>query len=118
MEATWVVLANDCRLRVFKIQGSDGIFHEIVDFLSPKGKIDIKKNFETVQPDLFKRSHSACADSNEADVGNALTHQGNLFSKQISGYIERARINRCFTKMRIVGSRGFLKLLREDMTEN
>lgn len=118
MEATWVVLANDCRLRVFEIQGSVGILHEIVDFLSPKGKADIKKAFETIQPDSFTCSDSASADNNEADVWNALAHQGDLFSKQISSYIERARKNRCFAKMRIVGSRGFLKLLREYMTED
>lgn len=117
METTWIVLANDCRLRVFEIQGSEGTLHEIVDFLSPKGKMDIKKSYETIQPDSFTHSHSTCADDNEADVCNGLAQQASLFSKQISSYIERARQNECFGKMRIVGSRGFLKLLREDMTD-
>jgi hypothetical protein len=117
METTWIVLANDCRLRVFEIRGSGGILHEIVDFLSPEGRMCVEKDFGTIRNNSFTRSHSKCAGNNKADSCNALARQGDLFSKQISSYIERARQNGRFEKMRIIGSGGFLKLLHENMPE-
>ena len=118
METTWIVLASDCRLRVFEFQGNEKISYEIVDFLSPKGKMYIRKSHEGIQHDSLTRNHSTCADdNNEADQCNGLAQQGNLFSKQISSYIERARQNGCFEKMKIIGSEKFLKLLRQDMSE-
>jgi hypothetical protein len=79
--------------------------------------MDVKKNFEPDHPELLTPSHSTSADNNGSDVCNALIQQQNYFSKQISNFIERARQNGCFAKMRVVGSGGFLKILREDMTE-
>ena len=118
METTWIVLADDSRLRVFEIQGSKGILYEVVDFLSSEGKGEIRKNFEIIQFDLFTHDQSTRADKNECDFQNVLIQQRKLFSKQISGYIERSRQKRCFAKIRIIGSKGFLKLLRDDMSES
>lgn len=117
METTWIVLANDRRLRVFELPSSNGILHEVVDFLSPKGKKYIQKDFEPIQPSSFTHGQSTNADNYQVDVEHELVHQEDLFSKQISSFIERGRLSGCFEKMRIIGSRGFLNLLRENMTE-
>ena len=116
METTWIVVANDSRLRVFEIRGDGGILHEVVDFLSPKGKMLAKKAFHADQHPPLASNHFTCSGMNEADLSKAL-FPGDVFSKQISSYIERARCSRRFAKLRIIGCAVFLELLRTNMTE-
>lgn len=116
METTWIVVANDSQLRVFEIRGDGGILHDVVDFLSPKGKMLAEKAFEANQLPPLASNHLTCSGIDEADLSKAPL-QGDVFSKQISSYIERARCSRRFAKLRIIGCAVFLELLRTNMTE-
>lgn len=119
MEPMWIVLANESRLRVFELQADGRFLHEIVDFLSPKGRMRSEKVLGVARYDLLASNNSAGADADadEDRTSSTLVRQGDLFSRQVSGFIERARRTGRFAKLHIIGSGEFIELLRENMTE-
>lgn len=75
MEPTWIVLANESRLRVFELQ-VDGLLHEIVDFLSPKGKMRSETVLAATHQSLLSGNNSASGDAIKDGTLSAPIRQG------------------------------------------
>ena len=114
METIWILVADKHRLRVFEIEKTRN-FREVVDFLSPEGRMRMQiaseNAYEAATAKIFPRS----GDDNGAST--SLSQDDELFSKQISNYVENARRGRRFTKMRIVAPLDFLIILRKNMSK-
>jgi protein required for attachment to host cells len=117
MEITWIIVADQTRLRVFEIAGGTVNLYEIVDFLSPEGRMRVQVPLENVQQGSFENGEPVSTGTDEASKSSARCGQSDLFSKQISSYVERARLGRRFTKLRIIAPLDFLGLLRKNMSE-
>ena len=113
METIWVLVADQHRLRVFEILEKDGNFHEVVDFLSPKGRLSTRSASESASEYAIGNTNLGRADGSATT--NFPSQDDELFCKQISSYLENARRGSRFTKLRIIAPLDFLILLRNNM---
>lgn len=115
METIWILLADQNRLRVFEILEKIGTVREVVDFLSPRGRMRIPLACEITNEDAKEP-----IDPQEASKGaeaEITPRDDELFSKQICNFMENARRRGRFTKLRIVAPCEFLEILCKSMSK-
>lgn len=115
METTWLVVASKHRLRVFEVLVQIGVLSEVVDFVSPNGRLRISSSEPSVSSNGVDCEQFESTSNNDANV--SATRSDELFSMQISSYIDKARRARQFTKLRIVSSYDFLVLLHKNLSD-
>lgn len=135
MQTTWVIAADSNRARIFEMSPGGGKLLEIEDMFNPEGRqslgeqvSDAEGNFAQGGP--MRGEGSTGAGIAGAGLGGARgqgstgepqetwrEHDINMFSKQLVRYLDKARNEHRFDKLRVIAAPKFLGLIRQNMNK-
>lgn len=114
MEATWIVVADAARGRIFELQ--QGHLAEIEDFANPAERED--------NADLRTDSYGRFYGKGEREQGHTAEppvlpkeHEAARFAKHIAEYLDQARNRHLYDKLRLIAAPSFLGLLRNTLDD-
>jgi protein required for attachment to host cells len=115
MEATWILVADRSRARIFEEIRSPRALYEIEDFVNPLGRASDRELTtdaagRSLSTGLRTRSHST-----GPGVG-AATHEAERFSKEIADYLETARTDHRYDRLWVVAAPTSGKSIRSSRT--
>jgi protein required for attachment to host cells len=115
MQTTWIVAADSSRARIFEMQGAQDHLHEIEDFVNSAGR----ENAREINTDARGRYYGggrAQGDTAEPRV-DPVEHETDLFSKRVSEYLDQARVEHRYDRLRLIAFPKFLGLLRQNLSK-
>lgn len=113
MQTTWIIAADSTRARIFEAHGTQE-FHEIEDLLNPAGRENDRDINTDAKGRFFGMGHQAS--TSEPDV-NAPEHQTELFSKQVTEYLDKARAEHRYDELFLIAYPKFLGMLRNNLSK-
>jgi protein required for attachment to host cells len=129
MHTTWVLAADSERARIFELSDSDNTLQEIQDMVNPEGR---QQEREVVTDREGRFGQGANAGSSPANPGpGARNNQANtsepqqsirehdieMFTKQVVRYIDQARNEHRFDKLRVIAAPKMLGLIRQNLSK-
>ncbi|HVK53962.1 MAG TPA: host attachment protein [Burkholderiales bacterium] len=112
MERTWILTADSSRARIFEALESMGAIREMQDLINPVGKSSNRELTTDAQGRYYGQGHQYRGHSTTPRV-DAVEHEAELFAKTIGEYLEKARTEHRYEKVRIIAPPKFLGLLRK-----
>lgn len=116
MNTTWIVAADEHRVRIFEVEGAMTNFHEIEDFVNPEGRMreqDLRRDAKGRYFGMGEREQGHTAEPNVSKM----QHDQDMFAKEIGAYLEKARAEHRYDKLRVIAFSKFLGLLRKNMSK-
>jgi protein required for attachment to host cells len=129
MQTTWVIAADSSRARIFEMSERGDKLQEIEDMFNPEGR-QHEREIATDQEGRF--GQGANAGSSAATPGpGARNNQANsaepqqtirehdieMFTKQVVRYIDQARNEHRFDKLRVIAAPKMLGLIRQNLSK-
>lgn len=134
MQTTWIVAADANRARIFEMNAAGGL-NEVEDMYNPEGRqqereqvSDREGSFAQGGPIGGSGMHTPTAHG--AAIGGARgqgstgepqetwrEHDVNMFSKQLVRFLDQARNEHRFDKLRVIAAPKFLGLMRQNMNK-
>lgn len=115
MGATWIVVADAARGRIFEMQ-QQGHLAEIEDFVNPVERED--------NADLRTDGYGRFYGKGEREQGHTAEppvlpkeHEAERFARHIADYLDQARNLHQYDKLCLIAAPGFLGLLRNTLDE-
>lgn len=111
----WIVAADEHRARIFEAEGPNQ-FREIETFLNPEARLreqDLNTDANGRYSGKRGLSHGSAAETENS----AVLHKTRLFSKSVSDYLDKARIEHRYDKLALIAFPKFLGMLRQDMSK-
>ncbi len=117
MQTTWILAADDSRARIFEVHGARDHLREIEDFANPGGHTT-DRNLETDNLGRFAGPGGGAqpANTGQPDV-TPVEHETELFSKQVSDYLDKARVEHRYDKLCLIAYPKFLGLMRRNLSK-
>lgn len=116
MQATWIVVANGSRARIFERHGRQRPLHEIQDFLNDGGRVDN----EELRSDGRGRFHGG-GERSQGDTWDPPStpkqHESEVFSRTIADYLEQGRNEQRYEQLYLIAAPRFLGSLRQNMNK-
>ncbi len=116
MQKLWIVAADSSRARIFEVSPPDRHFQEIEDLANPPGR----GTNRDIRSDGYGRFYG----KGERDQGHtasppvdAVTHETELFSKDVGEYLDKARTEHRYDKLYLIASPKFLGLIRQNLSK-
>jgi protein required for attachment to host cells len=116
MKATWIVVADQSRARIFTLHIPDRTAHQLEQFDNPEGRAHNR--------DLVTDGDGRYFGKGDRHQGNAATpgesaveHEVELFAKRLATHLEKCRMEQKFERLRLVAAPKFLGLLRNNLTK-
>ncbi|HJV81504.1 host attachment protein [Noviherbaspirillum sp.] len=117
MQTTWIIAADEHRARIFEVEGAQQAnFHEIEDFVSPEGRMREQDLTSDAKGRYSDNSRRVVGHTAEPNVSQA-QHQQELFAKQIGEYLDKARMEQRYDKLRVIAFSKFLGMLRKNLSK-
>lgn len=116
MPTTWIVAADEHRARIFEVEGANAALREIEDFLNPEGRMREQDLNKDAKGRYFGKGERMMGHTAEPNVSKS-QHAQDLFAKQVSAYLEQARNEHRYDKLRLIAFSKFLGLLRKNMSK-
>jgi protein required for attachment to host cells len=128
MQTTWVIAADSNRARIFELSGRDGKLQEIEDMHNPEGRQQ-EREMVTDANGRFGQGSSQSAGVGTGNVGTrgqahnhepqqtTREHEVEMFSKQLVRYLDQARNEHRFDKLRVIAAPKMLGLIRQNMSK-
>lgn len=113
---TWIVAADSSRARVFEIFDPGRRLREIEEFAHPGGRA----NNREINADADDRFFTHAGGPGTHSSGQKVTpveHENELFSKMLSRYLDKARVQHRYHKLYLIAPPGFLGLMRENLSK-
>ena len=120
MKTTWIVAADQSRARIFEVQGRQQGFHEVEDFINPAGEMaqqDLLSDGKGHSKGNFNGNGRGQTGSDAEPRVDAIMHETELFSRQLSDYLDKARLAHRYDKLRLIAFPKFLGLMRQNMSK-
>jgi protein required for attachment to host cells len=115
MQTTWIVAADEHRVRIFEVEGKQSNFREVEDFINPEARLN-ERDFNTdARGRNFSKGQGA-GDTADPRV-TAAQHTTELFSKSIGDYLDKARQEQRYDKLRLIAFPKFLGALRKHLNK-
>jgi protein required for attachment to host cells len=115
MEATWIVVADAARGRIFEMQ-QEGHLAEIENFVNPAERED--------NADLRTDGYGRFYGKGEREEGHTAEppvspkeHEAARFAKHLAVYLDQARNRHLYDKLRLIAAPSFLGLLRNTLDD-
>lgn len=115
MQTTWIVAADEHRARIFEVEGKQSNFHEIEDFINPQARLSDRDINTDAKGRYFGRGQGA-GDTSDPSV-TAEQHAADLFSKSVGAYLDQARQEHRYDKLRLIAFPKFLGALRKHLSK-
>jgi protein required for attachment to host cells len=128
MQTTWVIAADSSRARIFELSSGDKL-QEIEDMINPEGRQQDRE----VQTDADGRFGQGANGGSSASTpgpgarGNQANtaepqqtireHDVEMFTKQVVRYIDHARTEHRFDKLRVIAAPKMLGLIRQNLSK-
>ncbi|WP_158590459.1 host attachment protein [Noviherbaspirillum cavernae] len=116
MKTTWIVAADKSRARIFEVQGVQQNFREIEDFINPAGDME-QKDLLSDERGHFNGNGRAQQGSDAQPKVDAVQHETELFSRQLSDYLDKARMEHRYDKLCLIAFPKFLGLMRQNLSK-
>lgn len=115
MQTTWVIAADSSRARIFEMSERDEKLHEIEDMVNPEGRQDGRE----VQLDADGQNFSGRGLQRNTSQPHQtpIEHDVEMFSKQVSRFIDKACDDKRFDSLCVIAPPKFLGLMRENLGE-
>lgn len=116
MKATWLLVANRSRARLFEMPHERDDPVEIADFVHPAGRAHERDLITEGQGRFYGHGEREQAHSVVPNVD--VTHaEAQRFAEQLRDYLEQARTHQRFDKLWIMAAPAFLGVLRDKLTK-
>lgn len=115
MQTTWIVTADEHRVRIFEVEGKQNHFHEVEDFINPEARFS-ERDFNTDAKGRYFCKGQGAGDTSDPRV-TAAQHTTDLFSKSIGAYLDKARLEHRYDKLRLIAFPKFLGALRKHLSK-
>jgi protein required for attachment to host cells len=117
MDATWILVADRSRARIFEGVGPPRALHEIADFVNPLGRASHRElttdaEGRSLSTGLRTQSHS------ESPGTDAAMHEAERFSREIADYLETARTGHRYDGLWVIAPPKFLAMMRKSMSKD
>ncbi len=110
MTATWILVADSSRARLFSINRALDPLHEIGNFERPEARA---KNH-----DLTTDRQGAVDGMGSVEIDmSPKRHEALTFAKELSEHLRQGRVSGQFNRLHIAASPSFLGLLREKLDQ-
>ena len=116
MPTTWIVAADEHRARIFELEGANAALHEIEDFINPEGRMREQDLNKDAKGRYFGKGERMMGHTAEPNVSKS-QHEQDMFAKQVGAYLEQARNEHRYDKLRLIAFSKFLGLLRKNMSK-
>lgn len=115
MQTTWVIAADSSRARIFEMDTSNEKLREIEDMINPEGRQDGRE----VQSDAEGQNFSGrgLQRNTSQPQQTPIEHDVELFSKEVSRYIDKACDDKRFDSLCVIAPPKFLGLMRDNLGE-
>jgi len=113
---TWIVAADASRARVYTMATADETPRPVEEFDNPAGRAHNRDLVTDGDGRYFgkgERNQGHTAPPGES----AVEHEVELFAKRVAGYLDRARIDHKYERLRLVAAPKFLGLLRQNLSK-
>jgi len=109
------VAADSSRARIFELHGLREPLREIEDFANPAGRSSTQELASDARGRYFGGSAGQQGNTGQPQV-DPVEHATDLFSKQVSDYLDQARVEHRYDKLRLIAYPKFLGLLRQNLS--
>jgi protein required for attachment to host cells len=133
MQTTWVIAADSNRARIFELTAGDKL-QEIEDMYNPEGRQSGREQVEDAEGRFSQGGPVGGSIGAGGSVGAAVAgargqgstgqpqetpreHDVNMFSKQLVRFLDQARNEHRFDKLRVIAAPKFLGLIRQNMSK-
>ncbi len=116
MQTTWIVAADNSRARIFEMHGLQEPLREIEDFANPSAHAHNRDLETDARGRYFGKGEREQGHTAEPRV-DPVEHATDLFSKRVSEYLDQARVEHRYDKLRLIAYPKFLGLLRENLSK-
>jgi protein required for attachment to host cells len=113
---TWIVAADASRARVYAMERAGETPQPVEEFDNPAGRAHNRDLVTDGDGRYFgkgERTQGHTAPPGES----AVEHEVELFAKRLAGYLDRARIDHKYERLRLVAAPKFLGLLRQNLSK-
>jgi protein required for attachment to host cells len=135
MQTTWVIAADSNRARIFELSAGGDKLNEIEDMFNPEGRQQLGEQVSDAEGNFAQGGPSRGMGSTGPGVMGAAIggargqgstgepqetvreHDINMFSKQLVRYLDQARNEHRFDKLRVIAPPKFLGLIRQNMSK-
>jgi len=114
MAATWIVVAENSRARIFAMDNKKAPLQELADLVHPEGRSH-GRELSSDRPGRTFDSKGRGRHAKEANV-NVKQQEAINFAKKIAEYVESARTHRDFDKLILIAAPEFLGMLRKNLS--
>lgn len=117
MQTTWILAADNSRARIFEIHGAQDHLREVEDFVNPAGRA----REDEIRSDNLGRFYGKGGAGNQAHTAEPNTdpveHETELFSKQVSEFLDKARAEHRYDKLCVIAFPKFLGMMRQNLSK-
>lgn len=118
MQTTWIVAADSSRARIFEVHGEKDHLREIHDFANPAGRA---KTGELESDDRGRFFATPERTPGEGDTYQprveAVEHETDLFSKQVSEFLDQAGNEHRYDRLCLIAYPKFLGMMRKNLSK-
>lgn len=118
MQTTWIVAADSSRARIFEVHGKKDHLREIQDFANPAGR----SSTQDIENDRRGRFFATPEGTHgEGDTYQprveTVEHETDLFSKQLSKFLDQACNEHRYDKLCLIAYPKFLGMMRKNLSK-
>lgn len=113
---TWIVAADEHRARIFEADNLRAPFREIEAFLNPEARLR-EQDLNTDANGRYSGKRGLVNGSSAEPDNSAVLHKTTLFSKSVSDYLDKARIEHRYDQLTLIAFPKFLGMLRQNMSK-
>ena len=111
--ATWILVADQSRARIFRAEAKDGALEELADIIHPEGRMH-GKDLTQDRPSSVQESVGGSRHGIEPEttLEEKISQE---FAHELAGLLEHGRINHDYDALVIMAAPHFLGLLRNSI---
>jgi protein required for attachment to host cells len=115
MGTTWVIAADKSRARIFQVTTGHHL-EEMEDMVNPAGREADRELVTDAKGRYFGKGERDQAHTAEPEVAPG-QHETDLYIKRLAHFLDKARVEHRFEKLRVLAPPKILGLIRENIGE-
>ena len=116
MHTTWILTADAARARIFELSRNDKSLHEVQEFINPRAQQHDRDINTAPHGRYYNHAGGPQANTAEPHV-DAVTHETELFAKDVSHYLEKARNEHRYDRLRVIAAPKVLGMVRQNLSK-
>jgi protein required for attachment to host cells len=114
VKITWILVADSSRAKIFETGGASRDVHEIEEFAHPEGRAH-NRDLKTDGPGRYFGKGEQTQAHTAARKVEPQEHEAELFAKQLTDHLDKARTSHRFESLHLIAPPKFLGLIRQHM---